>query len=144
MLNAHCFLILHSMPQYSPCLFSECCFELTLTCFFVFKKKEEEKNLKQHFILLVKAGQYFSDTVNALCDFLSVITVLWPVWFSSRPVHTADVAVILCPIPLFSVQREDKGFVCTCAGEHLNKCIVFVQKKFTMGLSSFFKCIDIL
>lgn len=106
--------------------------------FLCFKKKEEEKNLKQHFILLVKAGQYFSDTVNALCDFLSVITVLWPVWFSSRPVHTADVAVILCPIPLFSVQREDKGFVCTCAGEHLNKCIVFVQKKIHHGSFFFF------
>lgn len=44
MLNAHCFLILHSMPQYSPCLFSECCFELTLTCFFVFKKKKKKKS----------------------------------------------------------------------------------------------------
>lgn len=31
-------------------------------------------------------------------------------------------------IPMFSAQREDKGSVCTCAGEHLNKCIVFVQK----------------
>lgn len=28
------------------------------------------------------------------------------------------------------VSREKiKGSVCTCAGEHLNKCIVFVQKK---------------
>lgn len=73
----------------------------------------------------------FSDIVDTLCDFLSVITVLWLLRFSSRPVRTANVAVILHfepPILMFSVQKEDKGSVCTCAGEHLNKCIVFVQK----------------
>lgn len=59
---------------------------------------------------------------------------MWPIHFSSRPVRTANVAVILHfdpPILMFSVQREDKGSVCTCAGEHLNKCIVFVQKSAT-------------
>lgn len=30
---------------------------------------------------------------------------------------------------MFSAQREDKGSVCTCAGEHLNKCTVSVQKE---------------
>lgn len=52
--------------------------------------------------------------------------------FSSTTVRTANVAVILHSDPLilmFSVQREDKGSVCTCAGEHLNKCLVFVGKK---------------
>lgn len=35
MLNAHCFLLLHSMPSYSPCLFSESCSELTSICLFL-------------------------------------------------------------------------------------------------------------
>lgn len=40
---------------------------------------------------------------------------------------------------MFSSQREDKGSVCTCAGEHLNKCTVFVQKeKKNTTLSAFY------
>lgn len=40
-------------------------------------------------------------------------------------------------ILMFSAQKEDKGSVCTCAGEHLNKCTVLVQKekkKFLLSL----------
>lgn len=42
------------------------------------------------------------------------------------------------PILMFSAQREDKGSVCTCAGEHLNKCTVFVQKEKNILLSAFY------
>lgn len=44
---------------------------------------------------------------------------------------TADVAFTLHLEPsilMFSVQRDDRGSVCTCAGEHLNKCHVFLCK----------------
>lgn len=84
----------------------------------------------------VKAGQYRVKLLTLFVTFfLSWLYYgLYTPFFPSRPVRTANVAAILridSPILMFSVQREDKGSVCTCAGEHLNKCLVFVQQKKT-------------
>lgn len=114
MLNTHRFLILHSMPYYSPCLFYEMLFlNLLLFCFFKYQK--------QHFQLYCWKqvnNSIWADSVDALCDFPSDITAYG--LSSSRPVHTANVAAILhfdplpshrtfpCPPPLYLclVSRE--------------------------------------
>lgn len=96
MLNTHRFLILHSMPYYSPCLFYEMLFLNLLLFCFVFLKYQ-----KQHFQFYrwkQVNHSIWGDTVDALCDFLSDITAYG--LSSSRPVHTANVAAILHFDPL--------------------------------------------
>lgn len=72
---------------------------------------------------------YLSDTVD-MCDFCCVISTFSSLFFlavssyskcSSRT-PPLPLSFVMCP------ERSEKGSLCTCAGEHLNKCIVFCGK----------------
>lgn len=120
MLNTHCFLILHSMPYYSPCLFSKCCFEL-MELFL-----SSSFYQKQRLIFFTVHGRsILGDAVDTLWLPFSH-NCLWPIRFSSRPVRTANVAVILHFEPHLPNTPTPPPYLCLVSREKIKAPYVLV------------------
>lgn len=121
----HCFVIWHSMQPPPPMLDLIFIYITLVICY-----------IKKNFDI------YLATTLGDDLDSLYYISVslfviisscIIPVSGVSLPsrisAHTADVAVILSLSlsPCSAPREREEGVFCPCAGEHLNKCFVFVQ-----------------